>query len=243
MNLRLIILIVALCVTSITFSQVKEGRVIYRASTNNKKFIEKLNENKTIDKNIKKSILYNLENAKDIQFNLDFNDHESLFYHLEKKALENEGERRGGHTGIIAGAKNIYYTNLDNKEIFKQNEYFNKLLVLQEPTVWNMTQESKTIGEYICFKAETTIKVDTRNGIITKSIIAWYTPQIPVSFGVQSFSGLSGLTLELKIDDTLTFKAIKIELNPTQKLEIERPKGKKVSSEEYNNMIKETLGR
>ncbi|MBG7630921.1 MAG: GLPGLI family protein [Bacteroidetes bacterium] len=240
---RTITIVLAIFMSNIAISQLKGGRVIYQASTDTRMAIKKLNKNESIPENYKKKILYDLEKAEDIQFNLDFNENESLFYYSGIFALENEGNRGSGHTGLIAGAGNTYYTNLDTKKIFKQNRHFNKLLIIQEPSVWNMIQETKTIGEYICFKATTTIKVEGRNGVMYRSIVAWYTPQIPVPYGIQGFTNLPGLTLELKINNNITFKALKIELNPKEKVEIEKPNGKKITSEEYNDMLKGVRAR
>ena len=230
------------CSVSTIFSQVKGGRVIYQASTDTSKSIEKLNKNESIPKEFKNKMLYDLRNTKDIEFLLEFNINESIFYYAEKDDLENEGNRNN-HTGMSAGANDMYYINLESKQVLMQSRYFNKLLIVQEPSVWEMTQETKKIGTYTCFKATTTLKVEGRNGIMYRSIVAWYTPQIPVSFGVQSFTGLPGLTLELKINNKTTYKAIKIELNPKEKVVIIQPKGKKISSQEFNDMLKGTLSR
>ncbi|MDB2385446.1 GLPGLI family protein [Polaribacter sp.] len=84
---------------------------------------------------------------------------------------------------------------------------------------------------------ETTKKeVDTPK---METITAWYTPQIPVSTGPKDYYGLPGLILEINSGRT-TILCTEIVLNPNEKIEIKEPKkGKKVSREEYNEIVKE----
>jgi GLPGLI family protein len=70
-------------------------------------------------------------------------------------------------------------------------------------------------------------------------VTAWYTPQIPVGHGPGEYAGLPGLILELNVHRT-TLLCSKIVMNPKAAEKIEAPtKGKKVSREEYNKIVKE----
>lgn len=76
---------------------------------------------------------------------------------------------------------------------------------------------------------------------IPKEIIvtAWFTPQIPVKNGPGEYAGLPGLILELNVDRT-TILCSKIVINPKETEAIQLPtKGKEVSREEYNKIVKE----
>ena len=69
-------------------------------------------------------------------------------------------------------------------------------------------------------------------------VTAWYTMQIPVSQGPDEFWGLPGLILEVNMDRT-TILCSKLVLNPNDKQDIKAPsKGKEVSKEEYNTIVK-----
>ncbi|MFT5249276.1 MAG: GLPGLI family protein [bacterium] len=75
---------------------------------------------------------------------------------------------------------------------------------------------------------------------VPKEIIvtAWYTPMIPVKNGPGEYAGLPGLILELNFYRT-TILCSKIVLNPNETEEIKAPKkGKEVSREEYNKIVK-----
>ena len=72
----------------------------------------------------------------------------------------------------------------------------------------------------------------------TIDIVAWYTPQIPVSHGPGEFGGLPGLILELTTDQTVLLCS-KIVMNPEKKDEILMPtKGEKVTRNKYDEIIK-----
>ena len=71
------------------------------------------------------------------------------------------------------------------------------------------------------------------------NVTAWYTPQIPVSSGPESYWGLPGLILELNADRT-TMLCTEIVINPSEAVTIEKPKkGTKVTREKYNKIIKQ----
>lgn len=70
-------------------------------------------------------------------------------------------------------------------------------------------------------------------------ITAWFTPQIPVKNGPGEYAGLPGLILELNAYRT-TILCSKIVMNPKEAEKIEAPtKGKVVTREEYNLIVKE----
>lgn len=71
----------------------------------------------------------------------------------------------------------------------------------------------------------------------TKTITAWYAPEIPVSQGPENYWGLPGLILEVS-DDKTTILCSKIVLNVKEKAEIKKPtKGEKVSPQEFADLM------
>jgi len=70
-------------------------------------------------------------------------------------------------------------------------------------------------------------------------IVAWYTPQVPVSHGPSEFWGLPGLIMEVQSGKT-TILCSKLILNPKEKVDIEAPsKGKQVTQKEFQDMVME----
>jgi GLPGLI family protein len=69
------------------------------------------------------------------------------------------------------------------------------------------------------------------------TITAWYTPEIPVSQGPESYWGLPGLILEVN-DGKTVILCSKIVLNAKEKAEIKAPKtGKVISQKDYDETV------
>jgi hypothetical protein len=72
-------------------------------------------------------------------------------------------------------------------------------------------------------------------------IVAWFTPQIPVSHGPSEYWGLPGLILEVSAGDT-TMLCSKIVLNPKETVVIEAPSnGKEINKEDYQLTVNEKM--
>lgn len=204
-----------------------EGRVEYTISYNNsnKKDVPKAEKNEQAIQVIK--------SARDITASLIFSQKES-FYKLNTP-MENEGKRGINLTRTFAGKEDVFYNDVSNEiHLLQKSNIAGQFLISKEPITWEITQESKKIGNYNCFKAY--VK-DTVN--LKKRIVAWFTPQIPVSFGPKEYNGLPGLILELE-HSLLSYKATKIKLNPKRSIRIEKPtKGVKITEDEYRKLLKE----
>jgi len=223
--MKKIITLLIICLTYISYSQEKlEGEVLYKISLNKPDF-SKLEKNTKISKKRKEEVKKVFKLSKDVEAILLFNKKESLY--SVKKSMQNESNTRMNFTEIFAGNTNKYYVNSINKEYFYQTNIFGESMLIEMlQKKWKLTQETKKIGKYTCYKA---IDLNSKN----QSIMAWYAPEIPVNFGPKKYFGLPGLILELQ-ESTIVFTAIKIELN-TKK--IKKPnKGKKITIKEYNEI-------
>ena len=108
--------------------------------------------------------------------------------------------------------------------------------------VWRI----KKIGQYTCYKASYIKQEEEKvfsfgnwnqtNGtnqpkkpkkMRDVEVVAWFTPEIPVSSGPSWYQGLPGLILEVSDDDT-TILCTKIVMNPKEKTKIKRPKKEKL---------------
>lgn len=135
-----------------------------------------------------------------------------------------------------------------------------------QPLEWQMGTETKQIGQYMCFKATAKkvstniefgppkrdnnkkesdsindkdakdIKEENNKAPEMIEVVAWYTPQIPVSQGPADYWGLPGLILEVSAGNN-TMLCSKIILNPKETLEIKAPKkGEVVTQLEYKEI-------
>ncbi len=73
------------------------------------------------------------------------------------------------------------------------------------------------------------------------TITAWYTPEIPVNQGPESYWGLPGLILEVNDGKTIILCS-KVVMNTKEKAEIKAPKvGKEVTQKEYDKIVTEKM--
>ena len=162
------------------------------------------------------------------------------------------------------------YRNFDENISVASNEFLGKLFLINgeiPQQEWKMTGESKLINGMMCMKATTIDSVENRRmnfgrrhggessedseederseetaERIARNITAWFTPSIPVPAGPENFGNLPGLILELDINDGDTHYLI--DILELKKLEenIEKPtKGKEVTREEYQEIVREKM--
>ncbi|NRR89978.1 GLPGLI family protein [Winogradskyella undariae] len=88
------------------------------------------------------------------------------------------------------------YIKSKNKLIHDYNILDKNLKVDVEKRVsWNLVNEKKKIGNYICLKAIGEIEYGKNKGEIVE---AWYAPKISLSYGPVVYDGLPGLIFEIK---------------------------------------------
>lgn len=170
---------------------------------------------------------------------LYFKGGESLYKNNEKpKDTEiNHEEGSNKFQMVIKVPENVTYVNTDEQTLLQFQDLMGKeFLITDKPAsqVWKVTGEQKKILDFICQKA---ILSDT-----SKVVIAWFTPQIPVSSGPSGMGSLPGMILGIEQDngDRLTL-ATAIEDLPVS-FNFEKPaKGKKVSKIEFEKIREEKM--
>lgn len=138
--------------------------------------------------------------------------------------------------------KGLFYKDIVAKEKIKQTTIgnYNVSLPFDEYN-WNITNETKTISGYKCFKATCDYNELSRQGTyMTRHAETWFAPEIAVPFGPKGYDGLPGLVLEVLFGGNSYIQATKIEFDIKKpKLKIERPeKGEYISFEEYEKIQK-----
>lgn len=220
-------------------------------------------------KMIKDRMKNNLERTYEFSF-----DKTASIYKQEEQ-LEQAGGPGGGRGGMRmmmfgGGASGVYYKNIQDKIATKENEFSGKYFLVKDSLVtyeWKMEQETKMIGNYLCFKATAPIERAVRpeiqfgRGNATEEerkeraqkakemenvkeviiVTAWYTLDIPVGHGPGDFWGLPGLILEVDAGETKILCS-KIVLNPKEKTAIKEPKkGKVVTQQAYDKIVEEKM--
>lgn len=164
---------------------------------------------------------------------LTFKDSVSIFEVIHK---ERKIEQNNGYSFHYIEPENQLYIDRRRKEIKEKKDFMGKTFLISEKhksIKWHKTSEVKKIGDYFCQLAT------FRDTSIT--INAWFTPQIPNSFGPEKYGDLPGLIVLLVENEGKTiYNLKKIEFKPVD--DIKKPKkGKKVTREEYKKIIEEKL--
>lgn len=227
------IFLILLLVSLNGFTQNISGKVTYTISMEafNEKKLDSMIESTSKSKKANSFLKEMFRNADDVKANLTFTNKESM-YSVEDN-LQNDGKSKFNLNRILACGDEVYYKNIEKVENYRESSVFGELMLIEiEPKKWEITQESKTIGNYLCYKA---ININSKNTKMKP--IAWFTPLIPISFGPKEYSGLPGLILEIEMFNS-KIVASKIVLNPNEEIIIEKPvKGKRITLEEFDDFI------
>ncbi|MFD2551858.1 GLPGLI family protein [Bizionia sediminis] len=159
---------------------------------------------------------------------LVFNDFTSVFNYNSSK-LEGEYQvdltcghlHNENHTTITRyvfedDGQKTYYNKTTNKLYSQQLLEYNYLIWVQDDGIdfnWKITNETKKIGTYLAYKAQTNFRGRLYN--------AWFTYGIPLSYGPWKFHGLPGLILEIKDEFNqihITANTIKITKNSSDQI-------------------------
>lgn len=171
------------------------------------------------------------------QDNLFFNELESLFKPLpvDENPFDQSAGSDGGPRVIRMVMQNETYINRDNDMMTQLRDFMGKKFIIKKETSripWKLGQESKEIAGYPCKNASYT---DENK----REITAWYTEEIRLPLGPETFHGLPGLILEVAINtDEMVITADKIDLRVLKKNELKEPKGgEEMTEEAYRAMV------
>ncbi|WP_322551116.1 GLPGLI family protein [Flavobacterium psychraquaticum] len=219
--------IILLLISLTCYSQ--SGLVKYE--TISKKYLENNKNAENASKDVT-DLLKLIENTS-LEVTLNFNSQTSHFFIDDKR---NNSEIKTTETiSRLLMEFNITYTFLKDSSVYQLID--NVLVHNKIKLNWKIENESKKIDDYICYKATLVEKYKNRmNEEKQKTVVAWFCPEIPYSFGPNEYYGLPGLILELEKDEN-KYVATKITLSK-ETIAIELPKKKVISKEEYSKKLK-----
>ena len=222
--------------------------------------MEKVND----DKELNEALKIAMKKSSEKTYTLLFNREEAVYE--ENDELEKPSAPSSGFSISIkmsGGGKK--YINTKEKVRLEEDEILEKKFVITESLVkpdWKLVNESKKIGEYTCLKAELIVPVtdlqkqnyqdflkreEKKPALFKmeeptdKVIVAWYAPEIPLSFGPNNYWGLPGLILEIN-EENMVILCSKVVLNSKSKSKIKRPNtGDKVSQKEFDAIQKKKM--
>ena len=166
---------------------------------------------------------------------LSFGDNKTLFTPIEADPPTNNLFS----AAPLMTQNNTIYTDLTAGLTTSQKKIFDDAFLLRDSTrkiKWKITDETRDIAGYHCRRA---------NGIMLDTIyvVAFYTTQIPIPGGPESFNGLPGMILGVALPhENLTWFATKVTDNELPPNTIVPPKkGKSTDSQAFRATLQNAL--
>ena len=254
--MKIIVSILIFLISFVLNAQSFSGKAIYK--TSRKSAISFDNEkNPGISDEMQKQLQARIQKMNQKTFILNFDKKTSTY--KEDIQLDAPSPQVGASGVMVmsfggSGNGSVYFKNINEKRFTNQTEIMGKSFLVKDSLPdyqWNLSAETKNIGNYTCYKATFTREVEdikmvfedgeSKEDKIKKIVTttAWYTPQVPVSNGPDNYQGLPGLILEINDGEKLIV-CTEIILNPSEKTEVKAPeKGKIVSQEAYDKIQEE----
>jgi GLPGLI family protein len=247
--------IMALFITGSVFAQDFSGRATYK--THQKSSFKLDSTTIATNPGIQEQMEAQMRKMFQKTFTLDFTKSESMYKEEQELDAPKGPSANGGAMVIVMdgnGGSDILYKNILENRTAHKTELMGKVFLIKDNLVaydWELTGETKNIGNYTCYKAvyereDESIEINMIDGevkeekvIKKRTLVAWYTPDVPVSNGPNNYGGLPGLILEVN-DGDQTIVCSEIVLNPKEVKEIKEPtKGKTVTREKFSEISSE----
>src|SRR5690554_3949013 len=141
------------------FAQNFSGQAFYESKTTVD--LDAFGNNRELTDDMKKMIAERMKSMLEKTYILTFNKDESIYKEEEKL----DANPMGGGFRMMMGSftPGPQYKNLKTGVLLEENEFFGKQFLVTDSIKtldWQITKESKTIGQYIAFKATAIKKVD-----------------------------------------------------------------------------------
>ena len=228
-----------------TLAQVKDGKIVYERTM---QMQIRINDDNPAFQNM-------IPKERKDKFELFFTEGKSLWQGVEDDGQSDEtsfGDSGGGMRMVIRmpGNDDIAFHNITESKKVDQRELGGKSYIIADSIKklsWKVAGETKVILGHNCMKAtaqrmQESFRMTMDNGeakrekvMDTMNIVAWFTNEIPGSFGPDTYQGqLPGTILEIDVNNGRnSFKAIEISPKVDVAKIKEPSKGKKVTAEEF----------
>jgi GLPGLI family protein len=166
-------------------------------------------------------------------FDLYFSDDKTMYKH------NRDGDGPKNFWGIGPAKENIIVTDLARQSYTGAKRVYEENYLIQDSTrklEWKLSDETRTIAGFECRKAVAKI-------CDSVYVVAFYTDEILVSGGPESFNGLPGMILGLAIPRLYTtWFATKVQLIEPKDNDLAAPtKGKKVNAKALEATLQKSL--
>ncbi|MFD1769865.1 GLPGLI family protein [Sphingobacterium suaedae] len=178
-------------------------KTMYMKNIVAKQFIEKADDR---SRGQFESMLPRIPQQVVLKKTLKFNAHETLFEPVKSQDLDLQTQQLIMMFALDFEATT--FSNLQTKEYKRFNDLIGEKIVIHDTVKtmkWRITNEYRDIAGFTCRRA---------NGLTPDSIyvVAYFTPELPVSGGPESISGLPGMILGLVVPSQhVSYFASKVE--------------------------------
>lgn len=147
---------IIMLITMVTFGQDFQGMAVYESKTSTADFKSNFANNKDITPEMQKNIEERMKKMFEKTFILNFNKNASVY--IEEEKLDAPGQNNGGGRMMSSflGGGGVHYKNIKEKNFAIAKEMMGKEFLIKDTIpklAWKMGQETKQIGDYLCFKA------------------------------------------------------------------------------------------
>jgi len=249
--MRIRFLLLSFLMTVSIFAQDFSGRAIYR--THRKSSIKLDSTTMASSPGIQEQLEAQMRKMFQKTYSLDFTKSKSVYKEVQELDAPNAPSSNGVMIMVQGsnGSNDVLYKNISENRMANKKELMGKVFLIRDNLVaydWELMGETKNIGNYTCYKAkfeieEEDIQINMIDGEVKeekvtkkRTLVAWYTPEVPISNGPSNYGGLPGLILEVN-DGNQTIVCSEIVLNPKEVKEIKEPtKGKVVTRDEFSKI-------
>lgn len=199
---------------------------------------EELNNIK--DVNIKNNIIDMNNSFVFVDYQLIVNNNYAIFKYLEKINAPSFNKR----VITMGGGEGVYYFDLINNRLIHKTELLGDIYYVEKKIdsyKWKITNLSKKINGFTCYKAETSFSYSDFRGNGTIELVAWFCPEFPFPYGPDIYFGLPGLVFEAyQKNSKIKFYLKKIEKFENE-INIEIPNKKTISEEEMTQIFNKAM--
>jgi len=249
--MRIRFLLLSFLMTVSIFAQDFSGRAIYR--THRKSSIKLDSTTMASSPGIQEQLEAQMRKMFQKTYSLDFTKSKSVYKEVQELDAPNAPSSNGVMIMVQGsnGSNDVLYKNISENRMANKKELMGKVFLIRDNLVaydWELMGETKNIGNYTCYKAkfeieEEDIQINMIDGEVKeekvtkkRTLVAWYTPEVPISNVPSNYGGLPGLILEVN-DGNQTIVCSEIVLNPKEVKEIKEPtKGKVVTRDEFSKI-------
>lgn len=235
---HLILIILVTILTQTAFAQYQSGKVVYKVIP--PKTVMAFKDTTEIKNRYTKSAFVFAFNslkihAPNMRLVTEFNTKNAI---AKMPSMMGVGNHSDLHTAAIrSGFHREYYTEIESNFQIHEFEIAGREWTVRydrDISSWEITNETKEIHGYTCYKAITPIKINGEE--IDENLEAWFTPEIPFRYGPMEIYGLPGLILEVR-QKNFIYYAAEIELYKKES-NIKKPKRKPILHTEYHAEMK-----